>query len=278
MPQNQVFAQAKGTFNTIGNKSFADSTRLKSLNSFLKTWSDAFPETSLDALTPDQFITNEGLLRESANKLTKQLDMLEKGDLDQESFFASADDVFKEVMDRMDLTRKTQFDVSQGSGVVQEFTGDTLTKETQIQPTSELGIDDSIIQKAEAIPGITKEAIAQEMGIADVEAAMTNADSANKKTLIFRDFLNARFGLQEKAIAKRDGVTTADVEKYVRTEIMRKGSDPETLLRQLMRGYRRVPPSLTEATIKLYTDQGIPREEVIEKFNQKFGQQNAGQQ
>lgn len=275
---DDILSSARGTFNTISNKSFADNTRREALNSFIGMWNKELPENQIDEFTSEQFTANEKLLREASGKLIKQMDMVDKGDLDQESFFTAADDVFEEVMGRVDLDLNGKFNVPKGGGVVQELTGDQVTRETQVPPNQ---TREPVISPKEGIQRIEK--ISQEAIDARIGETNTTGDAK------FRDMLNARFELQAEAIAKRDGVLPAEVDAFVRkTAQDTRNADPvnfdstlgdeESLLQAIMSGKLRVPPTLTEENIKIYTDQGISREDVIKAFNDKFGVQDASAQ
>lgn len=173
--------------------------------------------------------------------------------------------------------------VPKRGGVVQEFTGDTLTKETQIQPSRprQTGIfqarqDPIDLRSPRPRPqGLDElEQLRKSMEIPAISTESINAHIKKEKLdpESFRDSLNTRFNLQEEAIAERDGVSKSDVKHFV-WQKMKQGVDPESLLNQMMDGQIRVPPKLTDEIIKIYTDQGISEEEVKKRFNSKHGTQ-----
>ena len=266
----------RGPLRTIKSRAFSDRTRLGQLNNFLSRIKDSAPDMGIQDFTIDQFLANEQLLTKSAGQILQQMDLLDKNELAPEDLFKSIDDVFQDVISNVDLQASTKFKVREGTGEgrVQEFTGDTLTKDTVIRSRGE--------KIAPDVPGTftAKAGTAQTLRRFTQAEVLQRAEKDTGRRIdlydlgdssMFRDFLNARFSLQQEAIATRDGVIPKLVDEFVRNEMQATGDDPENIFAGLMNGALRVPSKLTEASIKVYTDQGRSRGEVIKRFNTKFG-------
>jgi len=134
---------AKKALNTVKEPGFSLKTKLDALNSFLGGFGNIFNLGDVvDNITIEQFKEHEASFKQAANKIVRQIEMIEKGQLSIEEFIDTAGDVYDEIASEIENSsgkfliaegNPGQIGKTPGTGPIQEFTGDRLTEEQSLE-------------------------------------------------------------------------------------------------------------------------------------------------
>lgn len=97
------------SMNTIKTSTFADTTRLNAMNTFIRDFGEIFGGDS-KPVSLDAFKQGEKEITGAAKKISDQLEMLNQGKLSTEEFFHAAQDVFDDLGNRGKKEREFQLE------------------------------------------------------------------------------------------------------------------------------------------------------------------------